>query len=356
MTRSRSRATAATPLPLPTRSSASRSWRSPSTIQISPIEPRGRRSSRSIARFSWTPPIPSWSGTSSARAPSRSPSSARPRRRSRSSRNRLNARRGTPGRGTSARSCTSAWATPTRQSPVSEPRSSTTILPSRRGCASASSGDLRHLRRRRRDLPPPRSGTCRVDASGGRRAGYAPFVLRELLEARAGEEYDLYARTINPQFIRVLRTIGFDRQWARAEGASLYDADGRRFLDMLGGFGMFAVGRNNPRIRAALVEALELDTPGSVQIGASLLPGLLAEQLLARTPARLERVLFTNSGTEAVEAALKLGRAAAGAGRSRVVSTDHGFHGLTLGSLSAGGGVPLTDRLGPPPSGGSCGP
>ena len=170
-------------------------------------------------------------------------------------------------------------------------------------------------------------------------------MLRELIEARAGEELDLYARTINPQFVRVLRTIGFDRRWARAEGASLWDAEGHRFLDMLGGFGMFNAGRNNPRIRAALVEALELDTPGSVQMGVSALPGLLAEELLARAPARLEKVLFTSSGTEAVEAALKLGRAATG--RARVVSTDHGFHGLTLGSLSAGGDVHFTERFGP---------
>jgi ornithine--oxo-acid transaminase len=170
-------------------------------------------------------------------------------------------------------------------------------------------------------------------------------VIRELLDARAGEDYDLYARTINPQFIRVLRTIGFDRVWSRAEGQYLYDADGNRFLDMLGGFGMFNVGRNNPRIRAALVEALELETPGSVQLGVSLLPGLLAEELLSRTPPRLAKVLFTSSGTEAVEAALKLGRAATG--RSRVISADHGFHGLTLGSLSAGGDVHFTDRFGP---------
>src|SRR5207237_1571677 len=102
---------------------------------------------------------------------------------------------------------------------------------------------------------------------------------------------------------------------------------------MLGGFGMFNVGRNNPRVRAALVEALELETPGSVQLGVSLLPGLLAEELLSRTPPRLEKVLFTSSGTEAVEAAIKLGRAATG--RSRVISADQGFHGLTLGSLSA---------------------
>ena len=78
-------------------------------------------------------------------------------------------------------------------------------------------------------------------------------MIRELLEDRAGEDYELYARTINPQFMRVLKTLGFDRVWARAEGQYLYDADGNRYLDMLGGFGMFNVGRNNPRVRAALV-------------------------------------------------------------------------------------------------------
>ena len=170
-------------------------------------------------------------------------------------------------------------------------------------------------------------------------------MISELLEARAGEEYELYARTINPRFMRVLKTIGFDRAWTRAEGQYLYDANGDRFLDLLGGFGMFNVGRNNPRVRAALVEALELETPGSVQLGVSLLPGLLAEALLTRTPDRLARVLFTSSGTEAVEAALKLGRAATG--RSRVLSTVHGFHGLTLGALSANGGRHFVERFGP---------
>jgi ornithine--oxo-acid transaminase len=169
--------------------------------------------------------------------------------------------------------------------------------------------------------------------------------LRALLEQRAGEDYDTYARGINPQFIRVLRTIGFDRVWARGDGAYLYDADGNRFLDALGGFGMFNVGRNNPRVRAALIEALELDTPGSVQLGVSALPGLLAEELLRRAPRSLGKVLFTNSGTEAVEAAIKLGRAAAG--RTRVLSAEHSFHGLTLGSLSVGGTKEFADRFGP---------
>ena len=165
------------------------------------------------------------------------------------------------------------------------------------------------------------------------------------LLAAGGDDHARWARTINPQFVRVLRTIGFDRTWSRADGAYLFDDDGNRYLDLLGGFGMYNVGRNNPRVRAALVEALELETPGSVQLGVTALPGLLAEALLERTPARLERVLFTSSGTEAVEAALKLGRAATK--RTRVLSAESGFHGLTLGSLSANGNDVFTSRFQP---------
>ncbi len=171
------------------------------------------------------------------------------------------------------------------------------------------------------------------------------FDLKALLDGRRGGDLDLWARTINPQFVRVLRTIDFDRTWSSAEGAYLFDEDGHRYLDMLGGFGMYNVGRNHPRIRAALLQALELDTPGMLAMGVTALPGLLAEALLERTPPRLERCLFTSSGTEAVEAALKLGRAATK--RSRVISADHGFHGLTLGSLSANGNPEFTDRFGP---------
>ena len=171
------------------------------------------------------------------------------------------------------------------------------------------------------------------------------FSLEALLDSRRGEDLDLWARTINPQFVRVLRTIGFDRTWARAEGAYLYEADGARYLDLLGGFGMYGVGRNNPRIRSALVEALELETPGMLALGTTLLPGLLAEALVGLAGGRIGRCLFTNSGTEAVEAAIKLGRAATG--RPRVVSAEHGFHGLTLGSLSANANAEFTERFRP---------
>jgi ornithine--oxo-acid transaminase len=169
--------------------------------------------------------------------------------------------------------------------------------------------------------------------------------LSELIDARGAEALDLHAQTINPQFVRLLRTIGFDRRWARAESAHLWDADGNRYLDVIGGFGMFNVGRNNPRVREALIEALELERPGSMQLGVDSLPALLAEELLRRAPASVERVLFTSSGTESVEAALKLGRAATG--RSRVLSAEHGFHGLTLGALSATASTEFASRFGP---------
>jgi ornithine--oxo-acid transaminase len=171
------------------------------------------------------------------------------------------------------------------------------------------------------------------------------FSLEALLDARRGEDLDLWARTINPQFVRVLRTIGFDRTWARAEGAYLYDTGGTRYLDLLGGFGMYGVGRNNPSIRAALGEALELETPGMLAMGTTLLPGLLAEALVGLAGGRIERCLFTSSGTESVEAAIKLGRSATG--RERVLSAEHGFHGLTLGSLSANGNAEFTARFRP---------
>jgi ornithine--oxo-acid transaminase len=171
------------------------------------------------------------------------------------------------------------------------------------------------------------------------------FSLEALLDSRRGEDLDLWARTINPQFVRVLRTIGFDRTWTRAEGAYLYDADGTRFLDLLGGFGMYGVGRNNPQVRAALAEALQLETPGMIALGVSLLPGLLAEELIGLAGGRIDRCLFTSTGTGAVEAALKLGRAATS--RTRVLSAEHGFHGLTLGSLSANGNAEFTARFQP---------
>src|SRR3954447_26321097 len=124
----------------------------------------------------------------------------------------------------------------------------------------------------------------------------APLSLRALVED-GGDAFERHARTMNPQFVRVLRTIGFDREWAGATMQYIVDAEGERHLDMLGGFGMFNVARNTPRVRAVLEEALALDLPNSVQLGISPLPSLLAAlPLQVRTPSP-SRALFCNSGT-----------------------------------------------------------
>jgi len=170
------------------------------------------------------------------------------------------------------------------------------------------------------------------------------FDLAEELAARAGESFALHERYLNPQMVRVLKTIGFDRHYVRAEGPYLFDESGARYLDLLAGFGVFAVGRNHPTIKKALHDVLGADLPNLVQMDASLLSGLLAERLLAHVPGQ-ERVFFCNSGTEAVEAAIKLARAATR--RSKLLFCEHAFHGLTMGALTMNGDATFREGFGP---------
>ncbi len=170
------------------------------------------------------------------------------------------------------------------------------------------------------------------------------FDLGEALMGRRLEGYALHSRHLNPQTPRVLRTIGFDKVYERGEGSYLYDVDGRRYLDFLAGFGVFGVGRNHPVVRNTLHEVLDRQLADMVQMDAPLLAGLLAEQLLAKAPG-LDRAYFCNSGTEAVEAALKFARCATG--RPRVVYCDYAFHGLTAGSLSVNGSAEFRHGFGP---------
>ncbi len=170
------------------------------------------------------------------------------------------------------------------------------------------------------------------------------FDIRALLAARGSEAFALHERYLNPQMPRVLRTIGFDADYVRAEGAYLYDRAGRRYLDFLGGFGVFALGRWHPAIERALREVVELSPPNLVQMECGPLSGLLAEALVARMPSDDYRCFFTNSGAESVETVLKYVRCATG--RTRVLFADHAFHGLTTGALALNGGREFRDRFG----------
>ncbi len=149
------------------------------------------------------------------------------------------------------------------------------------------------------------------------------------------QQHDLYARHLNPQFVKVLRTIGYDKNYVRAEGQYLWDADGNRYLDFLSGYGVFTMGRNHPKIKAALHAALDADYASMVQMDAPLLAAQLAERLLGKMPGKVDTVFFTNSGAEANEAAIKFAKCATA--RSRILYLDHAFHGLTNGALSCNG-------------------
>ena len=156
-----------------------------------------------------------------------------------------------------------------------------------------------------------------------------------LLEQRQQENFSLHKQYINAQMVNVLKTIGFDRHYVRAEGPYLFDDQGDRYLDLLSGFGVFVIGRNHPTVMQVLQDVLQAELPNLVQLDASILSGLLAERLQTLTPPGLDRIFFANSGTESVEAAIKFSRCATG--RAKIVYCQGGYHGLTLGSLSATG-------------------
>jgi ornithine--oxo-acid transaminase len=134
--------------------------------------------------------------------------------------------------------------------------------------------------------------------------------VRDILATRGGEEMALNDAHLNPQLGRIVRTLGFDKSWVRGEGAYLIDAAGDRYLDLLCGYGVFAVGRNHPDVIAALRDTMEAQTPNLPQLGVTLLQGVLAEQLIARAPDSIDALVAANSGAEAIEGAIKLSRAA----------------------------------------------
>lgn len=143
----------------------------------------------------------------------------------------------------------------------------------------------------------------------------------------------LFSRHVNPGLKTLLSALGFDRKFVRAQGVEVFDDSGRKYLDFLGGYGSLPFGHNPPDILKAVDLAKE--HPNFLQAQVSAFQAALAHDLAKITPGSLEISFFCNSGTEAVESALKLAR---GARREGVfIYCTGAFHGKTLGSLSVGG-------------------
>jgi len=163
--------------------------------------------------------------------------------------------------------------------------------------------------------------------------------------ARAAETLDLAARHLDPSLVDVLRILGFDKEYVRAQGSCLYDAAGHEYLDFHTGEGFASLGHNHRDVSGVLRAVLAASLVDGVQIHYSALAGMLAEALSQHLPTELDATFFASTGAEAVDAAMKFSRAATG--RRRLISCDSGFHGVTLGPLSLVGDEFFKDGFGP---------
>src|SRR5580658_8688123 len=105
----------------------------------------------------------------------------------------------------------------------------------------------------------------------------------EWIDRQQGRQYELHAQHINPVFVKMLRTIGFDKGYVRGQGPYLWDAQGNKYLDLLTGWGVFALGRNHPKIAAGLKQVIDGQLPNLVRMECGVLSGLVAEKLTSHT-------------------------------------------------------------------------
>jgi 3-acetyloctanal aminotransferase len=142
-----------------------------------------------------------------------------------------------------------------------------------------------------------------------------------------------FRRHMNPAMFAI--GGGFIVPLVKGQGTRIWDSTGKSYLDFVAGYGSLNLGHNHPHIVAAIQAALAQSAPGFSPAAINPLAAALAEQLATVAPPGLEMVFFANSGTEAVEAALKLARRATG--RRGLLYCERSFHGKTLGSLSVTG-------------------
>ena len=152
-------------------------------------------------------------------------------------------------------------------------------------------------------------------------------------QALANETYENYREFVNPSLARVMKLSGSPAE-VRAQGCTIWDHSGKAYLDFAGGYGVFTLGHNHPRVVDAVRAQLER-IPLSGKTMFNVLLGRAARRLAELAPGDLQLSFWCNSGTEAVEGAIKLARAATG--RAKIVGTLDAYHGKTLGALSVSG-------------------
>lgn len=150
------------------------------------------------------------------------------------------------------------------------------------------------------------------------------------------ETVEGFRENVNPGFLEYRKTVTKDGQFAAVEwsdGESCFkDLNGNEYIDCLGGFGIYNVGHRHPKVMKAVQDQLQRQALHSQDL-LDPLRAMLAKVLGEITPGDLKYAFFTNSGTESVEAALKLAKMHSE--RTTFIATTKAFHGKSLGSLSA---------------------
>ncbi|MGH6901940.1 MAG: aminotransferase class III-fold pyridoxal phosphate-dependent enzyme, partial [Geminicoccaceae bacterium] len=161
------------------------------------------------------------------------------------------------------------------------------------------------------------------------------LTVEQAKELSAAATADLFCRHLNPGQFHFLKLLGFHTVLVeRAEGMHYIDRDGRRILDFFGGFGSVGFGHNHPRITAARIQFQNERRHEIAMAFLSQYAAALAQNLAAIAPGDLDMVFLGSSGSEVVEAALKLAERVQGPERAKIAYAEGSFHGKTRGALS----------------------
>jgi len=155
--------------------------------------------------------------------------------------------------------------------------------------------------------------------------------------------YTAYKEFVNPPLARFMKMAGAPVE-VRARGTRVWDHTGKSYLDFCGGYGVFTLGHMHPTVVAAVRRQLD-DMALSTRVFFNEQMAALAKALADLAPGDLKITFFSNSGTEAVEAALKMARLSTK--RVHIVSTENAYHGKTMGSLTATGRDVFKDSFKP---------
>jgi len=169
--------------------------------------------------------------------------------------------------------------------------------------------------------------------------------MRELIQEHISSSAHLAKKHVHPRLMKMLEMGGMAAVFTRAEGQYLWDTQDQRYLDFLAGGGVFFLGRNHPKIREALADVVAMDLPNLCVVNASVLGGLLAERLIEIGGPHFTKVVYANSGAEAIEVCIRFTRYMTR--RRRFLFEEGAFHGRTYGAISLCGFEQMKDGMDP---------